>query len=964
MLNTSNERLESAVRFALAAGALASLANAQRAEAQEAQEPTAGAASLEEVTVTGSRIRRVDAETASPVFVLDQSAITKSGVSTMGDLVQRVPAIAGAAANPQVNNGGGTGESNVELRGLGSQRTLVLLNGRRIGILGNTTTSSVDINMIPINMIERVEVLKEGAGAIYGSDAIAGVVNFITRKDFEGVEIGIQAGQTAESDGKNKQASVMWGSSTERGSIIVGGNYNQQDAVSAADRDFSKFALYLYGGVVTRAGSSRAPTGRISLPAGSPLAAQFGCGSITRVAGSPGSSLSDYRCFRTADSAAGPNDFYNFQPFNLLVTPQERGNLFTSANYRLGEHVESYVEAIYSRTNSSFVIAPLPFDATQDDVVISSQSIYNPFGIDFGGGLGFNPNARVRLEALGNRIGQTETGSTLANAGFRGTIPGTQWQWDLNAGYGRMDQATNTNGYLFQPALRNAVGPSFIDAGGTARCGTPAAPIAGCTPINLFNVQDPAQIAALRSIQSNFRTDYTFRSQSFALNFNGPLFTLPAGPIQAAVGAEYRDQEGVFRSDILTRAQPPLFLGCLLAQETCTGDSQAQYDVTELYAELFVPLLADAPFAHALNLSAGVRYSDYSRQTIGSSTNAQFKIEWRPIADLLVRGSYAEVFRAPTIVDLSLAPTQNAPTFNDPCNGLTQAMVDANPNLALACQNVARDGSYTQALSQITGLFLGNQQLKPETGDVTTVGVVYDPNFVEGLSLSVDAWRYKIDDIITNLDPNYSVGQCVATGAPEFCGLIYRYGAGANTGDIQVFQQPTVNLGSLKTDGIDFGVKYALRNTAWGSFNFTVDMTMINSYESVGSPGSPVQQIAGTFDRQFGNYAKWRGLAGLGWSLRGFEGLLTARYIHKLRVTDPDGAPGIQPDLNIGSITYLDLTLGYEFPTQTKVQIGFTNLTDRDPPLLFNNNVLNANTDVSTYDTLGRRYFVGVTQKF
>lgn len=965
MLNTSNERLESAVRFALAAGALASLANAQRAEAQEAQqEPTTGASSLEEVTVTGSRIRRVEAETASPVFVLDQSAITQSGVSTLGDLVQRVPAIAGAATNPQVNNGGGTGESNVELRGLGAQRTLVLLNGRRIGILGNTTTSAVDINMIPINMIERVEVLKEGAGAIYGSDAIAGVVNFITRKDFEGLEVGIQAGQTAESDGDNRQASVMWGNSSERGSIIVGGNWNQQDGVSAADRDFSKFALYLYGGVITRGGSSRAPTGRINLPAGSPLATQFGCGSITRIADRPGTSLGDYRCFRTADSDEGPNDFYNFQPFNLLITPQERGNLFTSANFKIADWVESYVEAIYSRTNSSFVLASLPFDATQDDVPISAQSIYNPFGINFGGGLGFDPNTRVRLEALGNRRGEFQTGSTLANAGFRGQVPNTQWQWDLNAGYGRMDQNANTSGYLYQPALRNALGPSFVDAGGTPRCGTPAAPISGCTPINIFNVQDPAQIALLRSIESNYRTDYTYRSQSFGLNFNGPLFTLPAGDIQAAVGAEYRDQEGVFRTDILTRAQPPLFLGCLLAQETCTGDSQAQYDVTEVYAELFIPLLSEAPLAHALNLSAGIRYSDYSRQTIGSSTNAQFKVEWRPIEDVLVRGSYAEVFRAPTIVDLSLAPTQNAPTFNDPCNGLTQAQVDANPNLALACQNVARDGSYTQALSQITGLFLGNQNLKPETGDVTTFGIVYDPHFVEGLSLTVDAWRYKIDDIITNLDPNYSIGQCVATGAPEFCGLVFRYGAGANTGDIQVFQQPTVNLGSLETEGVDFGVKYALRNTPWGSFNFSVDMTLINSYESIGSPGAPPQQIAGTFDRQFGNYAKWRGLAGLGWSFRGFEGLLTARYVHGLKITDPDGSPGIQEDLKIGSVAYLDLTLGYEFPTQTKVQVGFTNLTDKDPPLLFNNNVLNANTDVSTYDTLGRRYFVGVTQKF
>ena len=207
---------------------------------------------------------------------MDQSAIASSGVSTMGELLTRVPSVSGAATNPQVNNGGGTGESNIELRGLGAQRTLVLLNGRRINLVGNSTTSAVDINMIPINAIERVEVLKEGAGAVYGSDAIAGVVNFITRKDVDGLEASVEYGQTGKSDGETTSAGLLFGTNTDKLSVLFGANYNHQKAVSAGDRDFSKYALYLYGGVVSQGGSSRTPRGRIFLPSldanGDPLA--------------------------------------------------------------------------------------------------------------------------------------------------------------------------------------------------------------------------------------------------------------------------------------------------------------------------------------------------------------------------------------------------------------------------------------------------------------------------------------------------------------------------------------------------------------------------------------------------------------------------------------------------------------------------------------------------------------------
>ncbi len=940
--------IQAAVRFALMTGATAAACTTMPAFAQEQDQDQAEADDVQTVVVTGSRIRRIDAETASPVFTLDNESIAASGVTSLGDLVQTVPSVAGAATNPQVNNGGGTGASHIELRGLGTARTLVLLNGRRLGGIAQTS-GAVDINAIPLNLIERVEVLKEGAGAIYGSDAVGGVVNFITRTDFEGFQMGLDFGRSSEDDGERKAISLSWGTQTDTGNFMLGANYTQQDAISANDRDFARNAIYFYGSVF-EGGSSRAPNGRISAPG------PGGCSSVIRIEGAPGTSPGDYRCFVTTGADA---DFFNFQPLNLVLTPQERGSVFTSANFNLSESVELYADFIHNYTTSGFQIAPLPFDARSDQVIIPADNVFNPFGIAFGGQTEpLNPNALWRLEALGNRMSNVDATTDEAAIGLRGQIGSSDWTYDGYASYGRLDQDFAVTGYLLKPLLSAAFGPNFVDGTGQVVCGTPTAPIPGCTPVNIFNLEDPAQVAALRSIASGYNQHYTYTTKIAAATFTGGIFEMPAGPLQLAIGAEYREQAGDFDTDSITEALPPLFNSCQLASETCSGDSGGSFDVSEIYTEFFIPLLSEAPLAHALNLSAGVRYSDYS--TFGDTTNSVFKVEYRPVEDLLIRGSFAEVFRAPTINDLFGAPTADAAQFNDPCVGLLQADVDANPNLALACLNVPRDGSFEQPNSQVDGLLIGNANLQPETGDVLTYGIVYDPSWANGLSLSVDFWDYTIDDVINQIDVNTTAEQCVRLGTPQFCGLIARFSDGL----VQQIQEPAVNLGTLETSGIDFGIKYRVRNTPIGGFNISLDMTRIDKYDNVPAEGADLIEVAGTFDRQYGNIAEWRGLAGLGWSYQGFEALAVLRYIHSIELLDPDGQPGIQPPLQVPSFTYSDLTLGYTFREDTKFQLGVNNLTDKQPPILYQNNVLNGNTDVSTYDTVGRYFFVTLSHKF
>jgi outer membrane receptor protein involved in Fe transport len=324
------------------------------------------------------------------------------------------------------------------------------------------------------------------------------------------------------------------------------------------------------------------------------------------------------------------------------------------------------------------------------------------------------------------------------------------------------------------------------------------------------------------------------------------------------------------------------------------------------------------------------------------------------------RGSFTEVFRVPTIYDLYQAPTSSASQFNDPCVGIEAADVAANPNLALACENVVLDGTFEQPNSQIDGLLLGDPDLKPETGDVLTYGLVYDPSWAPGLSLNVDFWDYSLENVVTQLDVNTIADQCVATGNDDFCSLITRF----SDGSVFQLRQPTTNFGKLDTSGIDLGVRYLWRNTPVGDFRFSVDATYTDKFDSVVVPGTPTIEAAGTYNRQYGNYAEWRGIAAVGWSYDAFNGLLSARYIDGITLEDPDGAPGIQPSIDLDSVTYLDLAFGYQFNDSLRFQVSVDNLTEEEPPLLYQNNVLNSNTDVSTYDLIGTYYRASLSYKF
>jgi iron complex outermembrane receptor protein len=950
---TQRKPLVACVRNALMLSMAGSLAFAGSASAQDTPQQ-AETKTLDAVQVTGSRIRRVDAETASPVLVLDRAAIERNGALTVGALIQSTPAIAGAATNPQVNNGGGDGAATVSLRGLGDERTLLLLDGRRV--------TYNDLNSIPVAMIERIEILKDGASAIYGSDAIGGVVNFIIKRGFEGASATLNYGISGEDDGQRQGGSSTLGWSSDRGSAILSVNYNKQDPVLAADRDFSAFALYLSTGAVVPSGSSSTPRGRYTLPAAVANANGLGAcvggnglAQVTRREGASGTTPADFRCY-----VGGTTDSYNYQAAgNVLMTPQERAGVSFSGEMVVTDTITAFATMYTQNTRSAGIIAPLPFFSDFDGIALDANSIYNPFGATI--------NGRYRVLGLGNRSYEYETDVKQFYTGLEGSIGDSSWRWDAAFSYGKLAQRNEDVGYIDYGKLANALGPSFRDAGGVARCGTPGAIIANCTPINFFNQPDPstaagrAQIDALSALRVPARDSTDNTERSFAANFSGDLFELPAGVVGAAAGFEYRKENFAFNPDAIKFiAGNGSTFGCGISSESCANPTSGETTVKEVYAEFLIPLMSN------LNVTLGSRWSDYN--SFGSTTNSKLGVEWRPIDDVLVRATYAEVFRAPTISDLYGGIRITNPVYSDPCNGRP-----------LACAGLTGTGTFQQGLGQTNALLGGNESLRPETGSVFTWGAVYSPEWLDGFSATLDIWKVSLDDTIQTFGTQPILDACAA-GATAFCQLFTR---DASTGDVFLVQDRLQNAGTTETRGFDLGFKYAM-DTDWGNFRWSLDTTYVAQYDvKIIVNGSVVDEQfnAGTFlpssKGGLGNYSRWRALGSLGWNLGAWDAQWTQRYVHGFRVGSPRadgdcadnagrGAVGSAGCVfNRGANTYHNFQVGYAMDAwNTKFQLGVDNAFNKQPAILYQNNSLNGNVDERTHDTIGRYYWASATVTF
>ncbi len=984
-MKLGENKLCASVRLALSLGMLAAGTCGTAAFAQEASSDQAKSKTLEPVTVTGSLIRRVDVETASPVVTIDRAQIQATGKQTLGDLVQQLPAMTGGNVNPQTNNGGGTGSSSINLRGLGSKRTLILVDGQRL--------LSKDPNAIPADAIERIEVLPTGASATYGSDAIGGVVNFILRKNYQGATFSANVGQSDRNDGEQSGYTFTFGQTSDKGSIMAGLNYNKQDGVESANRAFSKNALSLSGSQVLLGGSSSSPQGRIQLP--TDLQSTFGC---KQVALSPGGnsqvvSTANYHCYTTSDR-------YNYAKVNLIMTPQERTGGFLNGDHHLGDHVTAYVNAIYQKTSANFQLAPAVYGSSSTGAVIDANNAFNAFSrasVAAGGdsvqfGSGGNTFAS-RLTSNGFREAFTGRTDAQINTGFKGdfTVFDKNWNWDVGLNYGHESIVTTTAGLVDQSKLYT--GASTMGANGVAVCPTGVSAVA--CQFNPFDINSAGSIAAVRAANVTAPSNTYVIEKTWHAGLSGEVFSLPAGAVQLALGAEYRKEyEHTIPAPQLVI--DPSTGSCTLGSQ-CLSAVQGGYSTKEIYAETLIPLLSGLPGVQSLNLTIASRYSKI--QTFGSTNNFKFAIEYKPFDDLLLRGTMEDVFRAPSLSELYFSGSDAPLIHTDPCTGYTGA--PAGSPLALACKNVPTDGSFVnelvannnQGTTVVQGSRVAGFPVKPEHGKSYDFGFVYSPSYVPGLSTTFDVWRVNLKDTITSVGLQSLLNLCAA-GSTQYCQYIQRQAGGANAGQLLASTvEPTGNLGSISSSGIDWSANYKLPQFSFGQFNVGVNATYLKYYTQETAPGvagNIKYENAGRF-LPYGSaqsaacpdsvgvclFPRWRAQGYVDWQQGGWSAQWRMRWTSGFTnggaagsIYDTFPACGVNVCdegvvLHYGSTMYNDASVGYNIaPINTRVDFGVNNLFDKQPPMLYANNTLNANTDPSDFDLMGRYFWARVTVKF
>jgi len=937
----TNSKLTKAVRLAMMLGA--GTAAAISAPTMAAED---GAESVERIQVTGSRIKRADMEGANPVQVITRADLVASGVSNMGDILQEIPSVAGAATNTAINNGG-SGSIRVSLRGLGSERTLVLLNGRRIVASGTGANASVDLSTIPTAIVERVEVLKDGASAIYGSDAIGGVVNIITRDDFEGFEANASYdASTHGGDGETKSYDMTIGFSGDKGNAVINAYYVQQGAQWSGDRDWSAYELELEAdGTFSKGGSSAPPWGRYNGIDGAD-----GCSSLTHGAGSgPGQSdPTDFSNANGYDCWDWDKDTFNYAPANYHLTPQERYGMFASGSYEINDKVRVFTELNFSRRTSKTKLAPLPlaplafFGVT--DASYSADNYYNQqFGPkDIDGNTVEIADWRRRMIETGGRDTTYRVETVRAMFGIDGEFD-NGWGYELSYIFGANDSATGGAGGANFEKVSAAVGPSFMDDSGNIVCGTVEAPLAGCVSLNTFGI--PGTDTGVNQEMMDYILFEAHdlgsnEQQIMSASIFGDAFELPAGVVGVAMGLEHRSEKGADLPD------------ALIALGITSGSSRAatigSYEVDEAFIEANIPLLTGVVGADTLEIDVALRYSDYD--TFGDTTNHKIGVRWVPFEGLMLRGTSSTAFRAPSTNDLFQGSTDNSPSIIDPCS--------VNPTSFCIADGVPAAG-FEPIGDQLSSTRGGNENLGAEEADIFTAGVVYSPEFIEGFSVTLDYWDIEITNAISTLGEQLILNSCAASG--EHCEKITRFTSGGLHGNSSDIDDSTTNVGGVESSGMDLNFRY---NTEieMGALAFNIDTTRYGTYNKIQANGDIVDHAGKYIKADFGgdgNFPEWKTSFNARLTNDDWSATWAIRYIGEAdeAYTAIEG----QTERTIDSQTIHDVRFTY-FMENVTATVGVSNVFDEDPP--FANTGFNDNTDPRTYNTTGRHIALTVGLAF
>ncbi|HDS1625299.1 TonB-dependent receptor plug domain-containing protein [Stenotrophomonas maltophilia] len=913
---------------------------------------------LDAVEVTGTRIKRAEVEGQVPIQTLTRGDIERTGLTSIGEVLQQLTG-SGSALNAKFNSSGnfgfppdgsgvGAGSAQVDLRHLGAKRVLVLVDGIRW--VNESSASGVgsatDLNTIPLAIVERIEVLEDGASSLYGSDAIAGVVNIITRRDFDGAQVTLNYGEYSKGDGTQKGVDLAWGKSGDRFSLFLGASWTKQDPVFAKDREQSRFPI---PGTGLAFGSGGIPQGRFMFTDPNTGAVQnivpnTGV-SNPRYDGSAGCSRTDdYHCFTTADR-------FNFAEYNMVLTPSERKGLFGQFRFDITDNVQWYVKALGNRRESTNQAGPEPLffgpdgatgNPLADNIVVSRLNPYNPFGFDLVSGDSMSLIGRRPVEG-GARVFKQKVDTTYFATGLVGDFHAADrsWYWDVNGMYSKNKaEQTNYGSYDIYKVNMALGDPSVCAA-------TP-----GCVPLNIFGGVGSITPDMLKWIQPVVRDRSQNELSLFTANLSSELFSLPAGPVSFATGFEYRKYKGSYQPDPLT------VIGHY--NGVPSQPTSGSYDVNEAYLELSVPIFADSSFGKKLDLSLAGRYSDYS--TFGGEFTPKYGLRWQVTDDFVLRTTYAEGFRAPSIGELYGSAARADLQLFDPCSvGLGGTPPRGS---AANCAALGVPAGFQQANSQISVTTGGNRELEPERSRSFSAGFVWSPWFGNNASWSerfdveVTFYRHAIDGAIQAINAQTQLDLCVDTLDPIYCDGITR----ASTGAVSSFNNRLTNLGSIKTDGWDVDLFWTLPRTSIGQFKLAWKNTFVGRYEATGAAGQKQPQKPGV-EVADSSIPEWTSNASIGWTMDRWSANWTVRHISELTENCGDAAafPVCSNQAagtnTLSATTFHDMQVGYKIDWMKGLQLtaGLNNVFDKDPPICLSCS-LNG-YDASTYDIPRGRYW-------
>jgi outer membrane receptor protein involved in Fe transport len=1024
---------------------------------------------VEEIVVTGSRIPQPNLTSISPVTVVGQQDVQLRGVTRVEDLVNQLPSVF-AAQSSSVSNGA-TGTAQVNLRGIGADRNLVLVNGRRLPF-GSPNSTPADVNQVPSSLVERVEVLSGGAASIYGSDAISGVVNFIMQRDFEGVRLNAQysgyqhnndydtngnlreviAGRSATNpaqfrlpednvyDGFSTEVSMLMGVSTEdgRGNITAYASYRDSDEILQRDRDYSACSIGVASATgFTCGGSSTASPGRIqsitsvsrlrvnadgtpfdtdpTVPGVQTGTVGLGLGNANLVAATNDS----FRPF------AGATDQYNFGPLNFYQRPDERYSFGAFGRYEFNDMVEAYAELMFTDYQTNAQIAPggaffggsgpqfggtasggylvgcdNPFftgtqaaqlgcgtPIPQGIVNIGTAAAPNFVRVDPASQAALDTNGDNLVDRVEVLVGRrnTEGGGRQDNLGLTSYRIVTGLRGDLAEGltydiYGQFSEVTLSRSSI-NDFYANRIAPALDatrDAQGNPICRDPNAVTSGCVPYNAFDLAGSPSQASLSylqgvAVQTGFtRQQVVSGAVTYDLGNLGVQSPLAENSIKTAFGAEYRRDELQSISDVTFET------GGLSGQGGPTPSTRGSTEVYDLFAELQAPLIENQPGVDLLSFNASYRFSDYD-----SGVNANtygFGGDYAPIEGLRFRASYARAVRAPNVIDLFTPQGLNLFDLDsDPCgpSRLATAALCASVGGGLG-SSAYGDDIIDSPAGQYNFLQGGNPSLEPEVGDTYTVGVVFAPNFIDGLNVTLDYFNIDITQLITNVDPSIIVDSCYGvrgqTRDPSLCSFVQRSGLGTlwtNGGQVNALN---TNIGGIKTSGYDLAANYTFDLTDfglpdYGGFSVSYIATFLN--ELVTDPGvaSPYD-CAGFYGGACSSGTnggvpnpEYRHNARVAWQTPiNLDLTATWRYFGEVALF---GNTANRVDAVLERQQYFDLAAAYRYNDLASFRFGVNNVFDDDPPLSASVGTSgNGNTYPQSYDAFGRYFFAGVTLDF